>query len=120
MQSKSIIVHCCYPVLESGSTAVTGGGLDGGYKSATLQFVLHQQSQLELIVPQVQVRSRYASQALWCLLGKSSYAEQGKRLCSLGDAVIHQLSEWLDYSILPQVRTLPVKLPQAVCPQAVN
>ena len=33
-----VIVHCCYLVLESGSTAVTGDWLDGGYKSAALQF----------------------------------------------------------------------------------
>ena len=87
--AAGIIVHCCYPVLESGSTAVTGDGLDGGYKSATLQFVLHQQSQLELIVRQVQVRSRYVSQALWCLLGKSRYAVQCQRLCLIGYAVIN-------------------------------
>ena len=31
--------HCCYPVLESGSTAVTRDRLDGGYKSVALELV---------------------------------------------------------------------------------
>ena len=66
---------------------------------------------LLVINDQVHLRPHDVSQAMWCLLGKSSYLEQGKRLCSLGDAVIHHFSEWLDYSILPQVRILPVKLP---------
>ena len=32
------IVHRCYPALESGSTAVAGVRLNGGYKSTALQF----------------------------------------------------------------------------------
>ena len=36
--------------------------------------------------------SGYVTQAMRCWLGKSSFAEQGKRLCLIGDAVIHQLS----------------------------
>ena len=113
------IVHCCYPVLESGSTADAGVRLNGGYKSAALQFNSFERRE--------DTPDRNSNLTWSTLYGKykcghvvSSYVEQGKRLCSLGDAVIHQLSEWLDYSILPQVRTLPVKLPQAVCPQAVN
>ena len=104
-------------------TAVTGDGLDGRYKSAVLQFISFERredTQLEFIVQQIQVWLRYVSQALWCSLGKSSCAEQGKRLCSIGDAAMHQLSEQLDYSMLQQVRILPVKQPKAVCPHAVN
>ena len=123
------IVHCCYPVLESGSTAVAGVRLNGGYKSAALQFNSFERredtpdrnSNLTWSTLYGKYKCGHVvSQAMWCLLGKSSYLEQGKRLCSLGDAVIHHFSVWLDYSILPQVRILPVKLPQAVCPQAVN
>ena len=97
-------------MLESCSTAITGVRLNGGYKCAALQFVsvetgslqgvnslvergedTHQQSQLELLVRQVEVRSLYVTQAVGCWLGKSSFAEQGKRVCLIGDAVIHQL-----------------------------
>ena len=117
----STVVTLCWSLArqlspETGSTA----GIKVQRLSLSLLRGERIQSQLELLVRQVQVRSRYVSQALWCSLGKSSYAEQGKRLCSIGDAAIHQLSERLNYSMLQQVRILPVKLPQAVCPQAVN
>ena len=109
----STVVTLCWSLArqlspETGSTA----GIKVQRLSLSLLRGERIQSQLELLVRQVQVRSRYVSQALWC--------SQGKRLCSIGNAIIHQLSEWLNYSMLQQVRILPVKLPQAVCPQAVN
>ena len=62
--------------------------------------------------------SRYVAQAMWCWLGKSSYVEQGMKLYSVGDAVIHQLSG--SHAMVPQIRVLPVKLPHAGCSRVVN
>ena len=40
------------------------------------------------------------------------------KLCSVGDAVIHQLSG--SHAMVPQIRVLPVKLPHAGCSHVVN
>ena len=111
-------------MLESAQQPSPEPGSTGGLKVQCCSLSLLTGERMLLITPAIstgapcKASTCYVPQAMWCSLGSSSYAVQGKRFCLSGDAVFHQLSEWLNYAILPHVRIIPVKLPQAGCSHA--
>ena len=111
--TEGIIAHYCYPVLETGSTVVPKSSSTANIKvHEALQFVSFERRE---DTPDRTSNLNWSSLNCKYKCGKSSYAAQCMRLRSLGDVVIHQLSECGSYARLPQVRILPVKLPQVRC-----